>query len=45
MSGSIADRRVISYMERMVEIITNKGWGRLKQFVALVSVGLMIGQI
>lgn len=34
----------MSYTEKIVDTITGKGWGRFKQFVALVSLGLMIGQ-
>jgi len=28
----------------MVEIVTGKGWGRFRQFMALVALGMMIGQ-
>ena len=31
-------------IERIVDTITGRAWGRFKQFMALVALGLMIGQ-
>ena len=30
--------------EKIVDMITTKGWSRCKQFMALVALGMMIGQ-
>ena len=32
----------MTHTERMVDTITGKGWGRFKQFMALVALGMMI---
>ncbi len=31
-------------LERMIDAITGKGWDKIKQFMALVALGMMIGQ-
>lgn len=31
-------------LERMIDTITGKGWNKIKQFMALVALGMMIGQ-
>ena len=31
-------------IERVVDMITGRAWGRFKRFMALVALGLMIGQ-
>ena len=30
--------------EKIVDTITGKGWSKIKQFMALVALGMMIGQ-
>lgn len=34
----------MSTAEKIVEAITGRRWGKGKQFMALVAVGMMIGQ-
>lgn len=34
----------MTYKEKIVDTITGKSWGRFKQFMALVALGMMIGQ-
>lgn len=31
-------------LEKMIDTITGKGWSKGKQFMALVALGMMIGQ-
>lgn len=34
----------MSTAEKIVEAIAGKSWSKVKQFIALVAVGMMIGQ-
>ena len=34
----------MTYKEKIVDTITGKGWKKFKQFMALVALGMMIGQ-
>ena len=34
----------MTHIDRIVDTITGKGWNKIKQFMALVALGLMIGQ-
>lgn len=35
----------MTYKEKIVDVITSKGWSKFKQFMALVALGMMIGQV
>ena len=34
----------MTYKEEIVDTITGKGWDKFRQFMALVALGIMIGQ-
>jgi len=34
----------MTHIERIVDTITGKSWNKFKQFMALVALGMMIGQ-
>ena len=34
----------MTYKEKIVDTVTGKGWDNFKQFMALVVLGMMIGQ-